>query len=111
MEKTIIIDDKKVTFKSTGALPKRYKMQFQRDFFSDLMAMEGIVGKKKPSVHDIREIDFEVFYDIAWCLAKAANPSIPDPLTWLDSFSEFPIIEILPELQDMLAMSISSKKK
>lgn len=111
MEKTIIIDGKEVAFKSTGALPKRYKMQFQRDFFSDLMEMENVVNKEEVTIEDIRGIDFDVFYDIAWCLAKAANPTIPDPLSWLDSFSEFPIMEILPELQDMLALSISSKKK
>lgn len=111
MEKVIVIDGKKVAFKSTGALPKRYKMQFQRDFFSDLIGMESVVNKKEVTLEDIRGIDFDVFYDIAWCLAKAANPTISDPLSWLDSFGEFPIMEILPELQDMLALSISSKKK
>lgn len=111
MEKTIKIDGRDVTFKSTGALPKRYKMQFQRDFFTDLISMEGTVKKKGVSVEDIRKINFDVFYDIAWTLAKTADNSIPDPLAWLDSFETFPIIEILPELQDMLAASIASGKK
>jgi len=111
MEKTIKIDGRDVTFKSTGALPKRYKMQFQRDFFTDLINMEGAVKKKNASVDDIRKINFDVFYDIAWTLAKTADPTIPEPLAWLDSFETFPIIEILPELQDMLAASIASGKK
>jgi len=111
MEKTIKIDGRDVTFKSTGALPKRYKMQFQRDFFTDLISMEGAVKNKKAAVDDIRKINFDVFYDIAWTLAKTADNSIPEPLAWLDSFETFPIIEILPELQDMLAASIASGKK
>lgn len=112
MEKTIEIDGQKVTFKSSGAVPKRYKMQFQRDFFADLLSMEGIVKEKNPSADDIRKnIDFDVFYDIAWTLAKTADNTVTDPLTWLDSFDSFPIIEILPQIQDMLYASIQSKKK
>lgn len=111
MEKTIEISGKQVTFKSTGAVPKRYKMQFGRDFFADLLAMEGTINKENPSVEEMRKIDFEVFYDIAWTFAKTADSSVQDPLTWLDSFESFPIIEILPELQDMLAASIQTKKK
>ena len=111
MEKTIKIDGRDVTFKSTGALPKRYKMQFQRDFFTDLISMEGAVSKKDASTNDIRKINFDVFYDIAWTLAKTADNAIPDPLTWLDGFETFPIIEIMPELQDMLSATIATKKK
>lgn len=116
MEKTIEISGQQIAFKSSGAVPKRYKMQFQRDFFKDLLAM----GLTNQSLDDLSEdqqleavskIDFDVFYDIAWTLAKTANSSIPDPLTWLDGFETFPIMDILPELQDMLAASISSKKK
>ena len=109
MEKTIEIDGKQVTFKSTGAVPKRYKMQFGRDFFSDLLSM-NIGNKKKLSVEDMRSIDFDVFYDISWTLVKTADNTIPEPLTWLDSFESFPIIEILPQIQDLLIASIQSKK-
>ena len=116
MEKTIEISGKQVTFKSSGAIPKRYKMQFQRDFFKDLIGMGLSSMNLKDASEDeqlkaIRNLDFDLFYDIAWTLAKTADSSIPDPLTWLDSFDTFPIIDILPEIQDMLAASISSKKK
>lgn len=110
MEKTIVIDNQQVAFKSSGAIPKRYKMQFQRDFFKDLLAM-GLKADGETELESIQNIDFDVFYDIAWTLAKTANPSIPDPLTWLDGFETFPIMEILPELQDMLTATISTTKK
>lgn len=116
MEKTIEISGKQVTFKSSGAIPKRYKMQFQRDFFKDLLGM-GVANVKFDKLSEdkkleaIRKIDFDLFYDIAWTLAKTADSSIPDPLTWLDGFETFPIIDILPQIQDMLTASITSKKK
>lgn len=115
MEKTIEISGQQVTFKSSGAVPKRYKMQFQRDFFKDLIGM-GITNQKLDDLSEdaqleaVRKIDFDVFYDIAWTLAKTADSKIPDPMTWLDGFDTFPIMEILPELQDILAATISSKK-
>jgi hypothetical protein len=44
-------------------------------------------------------------------MAKTANKEIPDPISWLDSFDEFPLLEIIPELQDMMLSSLQSKKK
>lgn len=116
MEKTIEISGKQVTFKSSGAVPKRYKMQFQRDFFKDLLAMgvmNQVTGKltEAKKLEAVGRIDFDVFYDIAWTFAKTADNSISDPLSWLDGFEEFPIMEILPELQDMIAATISTSKK
>lgn len=112
MEKTIEISGQQVNFKTSGAIPKRYKMQFQRDFFKDLLGMGALSSVDgKVDVNDIQNINFEVFYDIAWTMAKTADNKIPDPMTWLDGFDEFPIIEILPELQDMLAATISTTKK
>jgi len=116
MEKTIEISGQQVTFKSSGAVPKRYKMQFGRDFFKDLMAM-GTVDQKTgelteaEQIQQANKIDFDLFYDVAWTLAKTADTSIPDPLSWLDGFEEFPIMEVLPELQDMIGASITSSTK
>ena len=108
MEITINIDGKDVAFKSTGAIPKRYKMQFGRDLFADLFKM-GITKEMKED--DIRKLDFDVFYDIAWTFAKTADSSIPEPLKWLDSFDVFPIMDLVPQLQELIALTISSKKK
>lgn len=116
MEKTIEISGKEVKFKSSGAVPKRYKMQFQRDYFKDLMSM-GVMSQSTGKMSEAKQleavgkIDFDLFYDIAWTLAKTADNAISDPLAWLDGFDEFPIMEILPELQDMIAATISSSKK
>lgn len=113
MEKTIEIDNKKITFKSTAATPLRYKSQFGKDFFVDIMKLSSLDGlnSKKINIEKIEKLDFEVFYNIIWVLAKTANKKIPDPITWLDGFDEFPLFEIIPELQDLILASIQTKKK
>jgi len=117
MEKTILIDGKDVRFKSTAATPLRYKAQFGKDLFSEVVKLNQL-GKLKlkndedePNYEAFALIDFEVFYNIIWSLAKSADTSIPEPIAWLDKFEEFPMFEILPELQDLMAHSIKGKKK
>lgn len=93
-------------------------MQFQKDFFHEIMKMLPLVKvskkKKKPEdieLKDLETLDFEVFFNIAWVMAKTANPSIPEPLEWLDQFEEFPIADILPQLQDLLEATLQTTKK
>lgn len=113
MEKTLTIDGKQVTFKSTAATPLRYKAQFGSDLFVDLIKMYPLIDQDTDNLdyETLKHIDFEVFYNIIWSLAKTADKSIPEPIEWLDNFDEFPIMEILPELQDLIASSFQGKKK
>ena len=116
MEKTITIDGKEILFKTNGATPLRYKAQFGRDYFKEILKMaplKNIANKKKEEINanDLEALDFEVFYNIAWIMAKTANPSIPEPIEWLEQFDEFPMADIIPELQDMLLTSIQTSKK
>lgn len=130
MEKTIIIDKKSVTLKSTAATPLRYKAQFGKDYFAELIKLakvfEGLNSskKKKKKGVDSEEIDaidipfesldlldFEALYNFIWVLAKTADKSIKEPMEWLDQFEEFPLMEIMSDVQDILMSSISTKKK
>ena len=114
MEKILTIDGKQVPFKSSGAFLLRYKMQFKRDAVADLAKLQAATNKNGQIV-DIGAIDLEVFFNMVWTLAKIANPTIPPPMEWLDSFSEFPIIDILPELIGMIqgnfTTTVNPKKK
>lgn len=113
MEKTIIIDNKEVNFKSTAATPLRFKAQFGKDYFAEIIKLNKLNEFKQDQLNYevLENADFEIFYNIIWVLAKTANKNIPDPLTWLDGFDEFPLFEIIPEVQDLIAASIKSKKK
>ncbi|MGN8648314.1 hypothetical protein ACTNEO_19920 [Gracilibacillus sp. HCP3S3_G5_1] len=122
MEKTLTIDGRQVTFKSTASTMLRYKSQFGKDLFADLMKMfpamqmadklsEDKIDSKDIDYETLQYIDFEVLYNIIWVLAKTANKEIPEPIEWLDEFDEFPIMKVLPELQDLMMHSLQGKKK
>ncbi|WP_088825657.1 MULTISPECIES: hypothetical protein [Listeria] len=120
MEKTIKIDNVDVRLKSTGATVLRYKQQFGKDYFSELLkmtkAIEPMRSNKNDNLdelnaEDLSLLDFEVIYNFVWVLAKTADPEIPEPIEWLDSFDTFPIMDILPEIEDLLSASIQTKKK
>ena len=117
MEITLKIDGKDVKFKSSGAVAPRYMMQFGRDLLKDMLKMGvNMIDFEKTTEEEqlkwMRDnIDFMVFYDIAWTFAKTADKSIPDPMTWLDSFEEFPIFEIMEPIQQLLMLTFEPKKK
>lgn len=118
MEKTIYIDNQAVRLKSTAALPKRYKAQFGRDYFADLFKIAKVFGKGTKSnpisgikYEDLDYFTMDLFYDVIWTMAKAADKSIPDPVEWLDHFDTFPLKEILPEIKEMLEGTMSNSKK
>lgn len=115
MEKTLNIDGRQVTFKSTGAFLLRYKMQFKREALQDIIKLQYAInevedenGNKHYTISDINAFDLEVFYNLIWTLAKTADSTIPTPMEWLDSFNLFPLMDILPELMDMITSSMRS---
>lgn len=117
MEKTILIDGKQVRFKTNGAIPLRYKAQFGKDYFKEILKMAPLAklgGKKDLLPEDLEALDFDIFFNIAWIMAKTADSTIPTPLEWLESFDEFPLIEIFPDLQELMIASLqgnATKKK
>ena len=107
MEKILIIDGRQVKFKSTGAFLLRYKAQFGRDAIRDIFKLQDAVDSKN-RIKNIDALDLEVFYNLVWTLAKTADPSIPPPLEWLDEFSEFPLMDIIPEIIDLIFSSLGA---
>jgi len=114
MEKILTIDGRQVKFKSTGAFLLKYKAQFNKDALQDIFKLQGATDKDN-NIKNIEALDLEVFYNLAWTLAKTADPAIKPPLEWLDEFSQFPLLDIIPELTDMifgcLSSTVTSKKK
>lgn len=119
MEKTVEIDGKKIKLKSTAAMPMRYKSQFRSDYYGDLIKMAKAFGIDETGELDLGRVDytdldhfnFDVLYNIIWTLAKTADPTIPDPLTWLDEFDVFPLEEIFPAINDLVMKSMQVSKK
>lgn len=117
MEKIINIDGRNVKFKSTGAYLLRYKSQFGRDAIQDIYRLTEVIDMETKEIKDITALDLEVFYNLIWVLAKTADSAIDLPLEWLDTFSEFPVMDIIPEVMDMImscmtpTVKSTSKKK
>ena len=119
MEKTIEIDGKKVKLKSTAGTPKRYKAQFRKDYFSELLKLSKLMAGNDGEEFDLSKIDFadldyldfEVFYNFIWVLAKTADKNFGGPLGWVGEFGSLALGEIFPEIIGLLESRISTKKK
>lgn len=114
MEKTVIIDGREIRFKTNGATPLKYKLQFGKDFLSEILklsVLKSIQDFENIDSSVMEKIDFEVLYNITWTFAKTADQTIPEPEQWLETFDQFPIIEVFGELQELLIANLQSKKK
>lgn len=115
MEKILTIDGHQVKFKSTGAFLLRYKAQFGRDALQDIFKISNAFSSKNGEIKDVEALDTNIFYYLIWTLAKTADKNIPELQEWLDSFGEFPLMDIIPEVMEMvmstLTSSVASKKK
>ena len=103
-------DGKAVAFKASAAIPRIYRIKFQRDIYKDLSALEKAIGKDSGNSEDVSSLDLfslEMFENIAYVMAKHADPSIPDnPEDWLDEFNTFSIYQVLPKLIELWGMNI-----
>ena len=110
LQKTLKICGKDVTFKSSAAIPRLYRIKFRRDIFQDLSKLEKSYKGKAIEISDL-----EIFENVAYIMALHADPTIPSTIDeWLDGFEMFSIYEILPEILQLwggnLFTNINSKK-
>ena len=103
MEKTLLIDGKNIRFKCTAGTLIRYRNQFNREFLADVAKLKSIKET------NMSGFSLSPFYDIVWIMAKTADDTIPDMLTWYDSFDEFPILDVFPKLQELLIAALKTK--
>ena len=108
MEKMIKIGEKEVALRTTGATLLRYKMQFGKDLLTELIKLDGAYQNGELQAE---KLDFEMFFNILWVMAKTATPDIKPPIEWLDEFEEFPIMEILPEVMVLLTNLMRTNRK
>ena len=102
LKKTVKIGDKEVTFKSSAAIPRMYRILFKRDIFKDLTKLEKSFTEKEDGTKEMEIDDLEIFENVAYVMAKHADPSIPGTIDeWLDQFEMFSIYEVLPEILEL----------
>lgn len=86
------------------------------DIFKDIMDLSQSVDDKNTGGGEISLDVLQVFENVAYVMAKHADPSQPDtPEEWLDQFDTFSIYVVLPQLLTLWHLNtrtdVESKKK
>lgn len=107
--KKVEIDGKQVPFKASAAIPRIYRLKFQRDIYKDLSALEKSINQANPDDSNLDLFSLEMFENIAFVMAKHADPNIPDtPEAWLDEFNTFSIYQVLPQLIELWGLNVKT---
>ena len=107
--KKIEIDGKEVAFRASAAIPRIYRVKFHRDIYKDLRALEKTVGDNSEGESNLDLFSLEMFENIAFVMAKHADPTIPDtPEEWLDEFATFSIYQVLPQIIELWGLNVQT---
>ena len=108
--KTIEIDGKQVPFRASAAIPRIYRIKFNRDIYKDLAALEKAIGENEEEVSNLDMFSLEMFENIAYIMAKHADADIPDtPEEWLDAFNTFSIYQVLPKIIELWGLNVQTQ--
>lgn len=106
---TVRKEIKQVSFKASAAIPRIYRMKFQRDIYKDLKALEKSIGDNSEESSNLDMFSLEMFENIAFVMAKHADASIPNtPEEWLDGFNTFSIYQVLPQLIELWGLNVQT---
>ena len=104
------IDGKQVPFKASAAIPRIYRIKFNRDIYKDLRSLEKAVGGGDEENSNLDLFSLEMFENIAYVMAKHADPNIPDtPEEWLDEFNTFSIYQVLPSIIELWGLNVQTE--
>ena len=104
------IDGKQVPFKASAAIPRIYRIKFNRDIYKDLRSLEKAVGAGDENNSNLDLFSLEMFENIAYVMAKHADPNIPDtPEEWLDEFNTFSIYQVLPSIIELWGLNVQTE--
>ena len=105
----IEIDGKKVPFRASAAIPRIYRIKFNRDIYKDLAVLEKAIGEGDETASNLDMFSLEMFENIAYIMAKHADPKIPDtPEEWLDDFNTFSIYQVLPKIIELWGINVKT---
>lgn len=108
--KKIEIDGKEVAFKASAAIPRIYRLKFQRDIYKDLSSLEKAIGGGDASNSNLDSFSLEMFENIAFIMAKHADANVPDtPEEWLDGFNTFSIYQVLPQIIELWGLNVKTE--
>lgn len=79
------------------------------DIYKDLAALEKAISKEDETVSNLDMFSLKMFENIAYVMAKHADPDIPDtPEEWLDAFNTFSIYQVLPKIIQLWGLNVKT---
>ena len=110
LTKKIEIDGKEVLFRASAAIPRLYRIKFRRDIYKDLAQLEKAVDENVADGSMLDTFSLELFENIAFVMAKHADPNIPDtPEEWLEEFNTFSIYQVLPQIIELWGLNVETE--
>ena len=99
IKKIITVDGIEVPFKASATLPRLYRAKFRKDIFKDFAALKDSVDESDEENSGLGIESLEVFENIAWTMAKHADPEnvpdSPDEYLFLRGYREA-LLETMP---------------
>ena len=117
MDKMVEIDGREVKFRATARTPRLYRALVGRDMIADMNKLMKAYQRKKDEEEDLDIIDLQIFEDVAYIMARHANPDMEEKTAdeWLDTFNMFSVYTVLPHILELWALNTrqtsQSKKK
>lgn len=112
LTKKIEIDGKEVLFRASAAIPRLYRIKFRRDIYKDLAQLEKAVDTSTEEGSMLDTFSLELFENIAYMMARHADPNIPDtPEEWLEDFNTFSIYQVLPQIIELWGLNLETEVK
>ena len=116
MEKTITIDGKEVRLKANAMQAIIYRANFGRDILEVQGSLMGMVefdreGNTHINLSGVKNIDSVGIVEIIWCMAKAADDTIPPMEQWLNQFDTFPIMDVFADAYELVLANFISTSR
>ena len=110
VQKTVEIDGREVTFKASAAIPRLYRVKFRRDIFKDMNDLMKDIKANQEEESGLTIESLEIFENIAYMMAKYADPNVPDSIDeWLDQFETFSIYMVMPKIVELWGMNVEQQ--
>ena len=138
MTRTVTIDGREVKLRASASIPRLYRIKFRRDIMQDMVTIRAALEKASGKAHTAAceapedgeaqgpaEAEspsciplecLEMFENVAYLMAKHADPTVPGTVEeWLDGFDTFSIYSVFPVISEMWednikTMSVPAKK-
>ena len=110
---TVNIDNNEIEMSNAFAWMFKYKSQFHEDPAAFLVPAFAKTAEDPTGMAALAEIGFTRLSNMAWAMAKAANKNVPDPVTWVNGFETFNVLDFAGVLLEkaVSGMTVTDEEK